>query len=98
MELHSSVGSCVHDSQSVGVELAHSRPECCEDEAVVLRIWPGRWEPLPGVLESGRNFLYHLEVCCWVGVSLRDHKLGGFPPSASFVATLLFLAKTLGSY
>lgn len=70
-----------------GVELAHSQPECCKDEAVVLRIWPGRWEPLPGILESCRNFLYHLEVCCWIGVSLRDHKLGGSPLSASFVAS-----------
>lgn len=88
----------MHDSRSVGVELAYPRPECCEDEAVVLHIWPGRWEPLPGILESGRNFLYHLEGYCWVGVSLRDHKLGGSPPSASFVATLLFLAEALGSY
>lgn len=64
----------------------------------MLGIWPGLWEDLPGVLESGMNFLYHLEVCCWVGVSLRDLELRESPPSASSVATLLFLAEAPFSY
>lgn len=74
----------------------HTHDSAAECEPVVPSTWPGLWEGLPGILESGVKSLDRLEVC--VAVSQRP-RVGRVPSSTlSLAEFLLFLAEALLSY